>query len=67
MTPEQARPAPEPPPGVSPRPRIAVVMPAYNAEKTLARTWADIPMRFVDDVILVDDASRDRTVEEARR
>jgi len=42
-------------------------MPAYNAEKTLARTYADIPQGSVDDVILVDDASRDRTVEEARR
>ncbi len=42
-------------------------MPAYNAEKTLARTYADIPKDAVDDVILVDDASSDRTVEEARR
>jgi glycosyltransferase involved in cell wall biosynthesis len=42
-------------------------MPAYNAEKTLARTCADIPKDCVDDVILVDDASRDGTVEEARR
>jgi glycosyltransferase involved in cell wall biosynthesis len=42
-------------------------MPAYNAEKTLARTYADIPRDAVDDIILVDDASRDRTVEEARR
>jgi glycosyltransferase involved in cell wall biosynthesis len=49
------------------RPKIAVVMPAYNAEKTLARTYADIPAGSVDDVILVDDASKDRTVEEARR
>ena len=49
------------------RPRVAVVMPAYNAEKTLARTFADIPKGVVDDVILVDDRSRDRTVEEARR
>ncbi len=49
------------------RPKIAVVMPAYNAEKTLARTYADIPTGWVDDVILVDDASRDKTVEEARR
>jgi glycosyltransferase involved in cell wall biosynthesis len=48
------------------RPRIAVVMPAYNAEKTLERTYADIPAGAVDDVILVDDASRDRTVEVAR-
>jgi glycosyltransferase involved in cell wall biosynthesis len=49
------------------KPRVAVVMPAYNAEKTLERTWADIPKEAVDDVILVDDASRDRTVDEARR
>ncbi len=42
-------------------------MPAYNAEKTLERTYADIPKGCVDDVILVDDASRDRTVQEARR
>jgi glycosyltransferase involved in cell wall biosynthesis len=49
------------------RPKVAVVMPAYNAEKTLARTYADVPREWVDDVILVDDASRDRTVEEARR
>jgi glycosyltransferase involved in cell wall biosynthesis len=46
---------------------VAVVMPAYNAEKTLARTFADIPKGCVDDIILVDDASRDGTVEEARR
>ena len=42
-------------------------MPAYNAEKTLARTYADIPRESVDDIILVDDRSRDGTVEEARR
>ena len=47
--------------------KIVVVMPAYNAEKTLERTYADIPKGSVDDVILVDDASRDRTVEEAHR
>jgi len=49
------------------RPRVAVVMPAYNAEKTLERTYADVPKDAVDDVILVDDCSRDRTVEIARR
>ncbi|HSP93501.1 MAG TPA: glycosyltransferase family 2 protein [Thermoanaerobaculia bacterium] len=54
-------------PQPSRRPRVAVVMPAYNAEKTLARTYADIPRDSVDDIILVDDASSDRTVEEARR
>lgn len=42
-------------------------MPAYNAEKTLERTYADIPKTCVDDIILVDDGSRDRTVEIARR
>ena len=42
-------------------------MPAYNAEKTLERTYQDIPKAFVDDIILVDDSSRDRTVEVARR
>jgi glycosyltransferase involved in cell wall biosynthesis len=50
-----------------PRARVAVVMPAYNAEKTLERTYADIPTDVVDDVILVDDASHDRTVDVARR
>ena len=49
------------------RPRVCVVMPAYNAEKTLDRTYADLPREWVDDVVLVDDASRDRTVEIARR
>jgi glycosyltransferase involved in cell wall biosynthesis len=41
-------------------------MPAYNAERTLERTWRDLPMEWVDDVVVVDDASRDRTVEVAR-
>ena len=41
-------------------------MPAYNAEKTLERTYADVPKGDVDDIILVDDGSRDRTVEIAR-
>jgi len=42
-------------------------MPAYNAEKTLERTHADIAEGSVDDIILVDDCSRDRTVDLARR
>ena len=46
--------------------KICVVMPAYNAEKTLERTWRDLPMEWVDDVVVVDDGSRDRTVEIAR-
>lgn len=37
-------------------------MPAYNAEKTLRRTYEELPHEYVDDVILVDDVSHDRTV-----
>jgi glycosyltransferase involved in cell wall biosynthesis len=46
--------------------KVVVVMPAYNAEKTLERTYQEIPFEIVDDVILVDDASRDRTSEIAK-
>jgi glycosyltransferase involved in cell wall biosynthesis len=47
--------------------RVVVVMPAYNAGQTLARTHAEvIEHEFVDHVIVVDDASRDDTVERAR-
>jgi glycosyltransferase involved in cell wall biosynthesis len=46
--------------------KIVVIMPAYNAEKTLEKTYREIPFEFVDDVILVDDASQDRTPEVAR-
>jgi glycosyltransferase involved in cell wall biosynthesis len=46
--------------------KVIVVMPAYNAEKTLERTLGDIPRDWVDEIILVDDGSRDRTVEIAR-
>ena len=42
-------------------------MPAYNAEKTLAQTYGEIPHDIVDDVILVDDASADGTVPEAQQ
>jgi glycosyltransferase involved in cell wall biosynthesis len=48
-------------------PRVVVVMPAYNAEKTLERTVADVPRDHVGEIVLVDDASRDGTVELARR
>jgi glycosyltransferase involved in cell wall biosynthesis len=41
--------------------KIVVVLPAYNAEKTLARTVAEIPADAADTVILVDDASSDHT------
>lgn len=42
--------------------KIVVVMPAYNAEKTLQRTVAEIPRETVDEILLVDDASTDKTV-----
>lgn len=47
--------------------RVAVVLPAYNAAKTLERTYREIPLDVVDEVILVDDASHDETVDLARR
>jgi glycosyltransferase involved in cell wall biosynthesis len=46
--------------------RICVVMPAYNAEKTLKKTYDEIPKDIVDDVILTDDASTDETVKLSR-
>ncbi len=49
------------------KPKIIVVMPAYNAAKTLERTYRDLPEDVIDKVILVDDVSQDETVEIARR
>jgi glycosyltransferase involved in cell wall biosynthesis len=46
--------------------KIVVVMPAYNAEKTLRKTFKEIPEGFVDEVILTDDFSSDHTLELAR-
>src|SRR3954468_1932904 len=46
--------------------KVIVVMPAYNAEQTLERTVAEIPS-CVDDIIVVDDKSSDKTAEVARR
>ena len=45
--------------------KVAVVMPAYNAEKTLEKTYAEIPRDIVDIVILTDDCSRDNTIQKA--
>ncbi|MGB1206325.1 MAG: glycosyltransferase family 2 protein [Chitinophagales bacterium] len=46
--------------------KVVVVMPAYNAAKTLEQTYNEIPFNIVDDVILVDDASKDNTVDVAK-
>jgi len=48
------------------RPRVVITMPAYRAEATLPQTLADIPAGLADEIILVDDASPDRTAEVAR-
>ena len=47
--------------------KVIVVMPAYNAEKTIEKTYRDIPKEAVDEVIVVDDDSRDKTVEIAQK
>jgi glycosyltransferase involved in cell wall biosynthesis len=47
--------------------KVVVVMPAYNAERTLEQTFAEIPFDLVDEVVLVDDASKDATSELARQ
>ena len=46
---------------------VTIVLPAYNAEKTLEKTYNEIPFDIVDYVILVDDCSSDRTVEVAEK
>jgi len=46
--------------------KVIVVMPAYNAEKTLKDTYDDIPFDLVDEVIVVDDCSKDKTSEVAK-
>ncbi len=55
------------PSGMSEQPRVVIVMPAYNAARTLERTYADIPHDLVDHMILVDDVSSDETVDIARQ
>lgn len=47
--------------------KVIVVLPAYNAAKTLEKTYTEIPFDLVDEVILCDDASRDDTTEVARK
>jgi glycosyltransferase involved in cell wall biosynthesis len=46
--------------------KVIAVLPAYNAEFTLAATLADVPVGSVDEILLVDDGSKDRTVQVAR-
>lgn len=47
--------------------KIVVVLPAYNAARTIEMTYKEIPMDIVDEVVLVDDLSHDDTIEEARK
>jgi glycosyltransferase involved in cell wall biosynthesis len=47
--------------------KIVVVLPAYNAERTLEQTYREIPMDIVDEVILVDDNSNDSTIRIAEK
>lgn len=46
--------------------KLVVVMPAYNAEKTLRQTYSELPLEYVDEVVLVDDASSDNTARVAK-
>ena len=48
------------------KPKVIIVMPAYNAATTLEKTVRDIPSGFADEIILVDDSSKDDTVRIAR-
>ncbi len=47
--------------------KVVVVLPAYNAEKTLEQTYNEIPFNIVDDLVLVDDNSQDNTYELAKK
>lgn len=46
--------------------KVIVVLPAYNAEKTIEKTYLEIPFNWVDEVVLVDDASKDQTIEKGK-
>ncbi len=48
-------------------PKTMMVMPTYNAAKTIERTYADIPKNIVSQILVVDDLSQDETVEIAKR
>ncbi len=49
------------------QPKVIIVMPAYNAVKTISNSYKKIPKDIIDEIILVDDASTDKTYEEARK
>src|SRR5512145_1366475 len=53
-------------PGARPRGKVVIVMPAYNAAKTLEETFRAIPQGYYDEVVVVDDHSRDETTALAR-
>lgn len=48
-------------------PKVIIVMPAYNAAKTVQSTYEEIPKKFRNNLILVDDGSRDNTIETAKK
>jgi glycosyltransferase involved in cell wall biosynthesis len=66
MTDRTSSPAPDSLAGRA-TPRLIVVMPAYNAARTLEKTYGDLPRALIYEIILVDDASQDDTVEVAQR
>ena len=47
--------------------KVVIVLPAYNAEKTLLKTYKDIPNDYRKNIILVDDSSNDKTVTIAKK
>jgi glycosyltransferase involved in cell wall biosynthesis len=61
-----AEPVRPPSPGGDAKPRVVIVMPAYNAAKTLEDTFRAIPSGYYDEIVVVDDHSRDETTELAR-
>lgn len=48
-------------------PKVVIVMPAYNAARTVKDTYSEIPKKFRENIILVDDCSKDNTVEVAKK
>ena len=51
----------------SKKPKVIVVMPAYHAEKTIEKTFAEVPKGLVNEIILVDDAGGDKTIAIAKK